>query len=531
MATIDYELLHQILCTKVEYYADVLNPTDIYVEYMDKKKIRHFTTPSDKHFISYIGHCYRRRTKQYEVNPPTSDAVKVPIQEAILDGSNRVSICHRLCGSITTGSIAYDLADTEHQVVYVEPDSWRIDASPSGDDAYRFIRNSSDRPQVCPSQEDGDLFELLREFVNLDDDNFKLFVVMLIQFFSHDTDHFGFILSGPKGNGKTTLCNLIRSIVEPRSNALSVLPQGLENLKTALSNTYLAVFDNTEVLSENFSDTFCAAITGVMDSKRKLYTDNEEIVRELHNVICINGIDIIPPKPDLADRCLLFEPLPLSAKNRITDKEFADRFKEKQPEILGEIFSTLEVAMQIFPTLPDYDFKRMAGAHKEMIAIALALGMTADEFNLILTANTNHLKQETEKRAVSSSDEIFVDYLVQYTNQQRQRIKGSAQEVYEKIRTTLQSPPDFPVSASVFSKLINKNISEIISSGIWVNRYYSNNCNMLELFRIPSSQQNKEQKQNTDARKVPSRSQIVDLLSDEDDEDDEDAETSDITED
>ena len=98
----------------------------------------------------------------------------------------------------------------------------------------------------------------------------------------------------------------------------------------------------------------------------------------------------------------------IPAKQRKTDAEIWDAFYRDKPKIVGAIFDTLVKAMQILPTLMVDEKARMADAHMEMTAIAMALGVDQKEFQRILDANSKKLQD------AYAANNPFVDFVITY---------------------------------------------------------------------------------------------------------------------
>ena len=513
---IDLNILYDILESEVTCIKDKEHPADIYFEFKDYEGKYHFCTRSDCYLEAYIGCRYREETQTIAL-PQISDGIQVMVQEArnYPDKARSVTIHRRFYGSLTKGKIVYDLIDRDQQVIKITEDSWSAVKIPHGKSPFRFLHRESDRSQVMPKAPEENLLELLREFIHLDEDSYKLFVTQLVSFFSFKASHYAFVLSGGKGTGKSTLSKLVRQIVDPTISDIVFMPQSIESLKTVLSNNYLCIFDNTRPLSDAQSDLLCVAITGGKDVKRKLYSDNTEIIRDLHNVIGINGINVIPTQSDFADRCLLYEPLAISKEERITEAEYTRRLNQKLPEIMGSIFTTLQQAMQILPTLKFSKHQRLASAQEEMTAIAIALGMSQDEFEGILQANIDHLSDELERHAQMSMANIsdpFVTDILRYVYKNR-KISGPVTDVFTTLRAYSSNPDSFPGSASAFSQRIGKHIADLKAGGVNVVRGTTKNYNTLSIFLIPDNQRTKEQREQIRLMNAPSVP--VSLLDDE----------------
>lgn len=244
------------------------------------------------------------------IAPDFSELLEIQVQNLSYRQNNTIRVHRRVAGSISSGKIAYFLADARWTTLLITADGCKKGRSKK----LKFLRVPLDDEQVEP-QSGGNLLKLMAKYVNMAHDEFILFVVYLVQGFSRSSSHFCAILSSSKGTGKSTLTKLIRAIIDPAKSGVALMPGNEGDLKTLLANSYLVCFDNTAALSAKISNVLCAAITGSKEAKRKLYTDADQVVLNLHNMVVINGIDIVPYKSDLAERSLLFELLPTPEKS------------------------------------------------------------------------------------------------------------------------------------------------------------------------------------------------------------------------
>jgi hypothetical protein len=328
----------------------------------------------------------------------------------------------------------------------------------------------------------------------MDDEDFFLFTVYVVQAFSRTSSHFAAIISSEKGTGKSTLTKLLRDLIDPSKAGVPLMPSNDGDLKTYLADSYVVCFDNTAVLSTKFSNILCAAITGSKAAKRKLYTDCDHIILNLHNMVVINGIDIVPYQSDLAERSLLFELRKISEEKRITDAAFWAAFKKDRPMILGAILDTLVKAINILPNLQTKSLHRMADANLEMIAIAVALGKTEQEFQEILERNNKKLQESyAENNAFVNA---IVDFIRTHGNQD-----APASKIYDRLRgTKARDVKDFPNSASALSKRLNREKDALEQMGIRFSKHKQNDYNYITLSRIPQNQQTKSQRAAAERR-------------------------------
>lgn len=275
------------------------------------------------------------------------------------------------------------------------------------------------------------------------------------------------------------------------------MPNNEGDLKTLLANSYLVCFDNTATLTTQFSNILCAAITGSKDAKRKLYSDCDQIILNLHNLVVINGIDIVPYKSDLAERSLLFELLPISPKDRKTDAKFWGDFAKDKPFILDALYATLAQAITILPDIKEENLHRMADANLECIAVGEALGIPQEEFQRILWDNNKKLQE------AYAQNNPFVDAIVSYV-MTHGSIDNRATEVYRIISNSIPGNPKFfPDSPSSLSRKLNEERDALEQAGVRFNRYKRPDSNYISLKKIPKSQQTKAQKVSSGRKANP----------------------------
>ena len=478
----DKAVMKKILDDTVRFWLDCDNQTNVFVEFKNNQGAVYFEPIGSTYFLAALGCRYREETGEDDVLPNFSELLAVKSQQVIFERQNMVSINHRVAGSLNS-RIAYFLADEQRRTVVVEPDGWKIVVKAKE----KFVKREADLPQVRPTR-GGNCLTLLRPYVNLSDDDFKLLVIWLIQAFSRESSHNALVISSAKGTGKSTLTKLLRSLIDPSLSDASLTPSNDGDLKNLLANTFMACFDNTASMRENYSNILCAAITGTKESKRKLYTDCDQIILNLHNVVVLNGIDIVPYKSDLSERSLLFELQKITADKRMTDHDFWSGFQADKPAILGAIFDTLQKAMQILQTLQVKELARMADAYQEMVAIALALDIPQAKFERIYKANQGRLQ------ASYIQNNPFIEFVVSYVGR-RKRIDEPAQKLYEDMYECKGKGGNyFPDSPTALSRRLNLERDALEEAGISFSRHKRSDANYIRLEKIAQNQMTKKQK-------------------------------------
>ena len=99
-------------------------------------------------------------------------------------------------------------------------------------------------------------------------------------------------------------------------------------------------------IPEWISDLLCRAVTGGGFSKRKLYTNNEDVIYSLMRAIGFNGINLAATKADLLSRGLIIQTETIPKRNQRRMKAIWKEFERIKPELLGYIFDILTLVIK-----------------------------------------------------------------------------------------------------------------------------------------------------------------------------------------
>ncbi len=128
-----------------------------------------------------------------------------------------------------------------------------------------------------------------------------------------------FNASGAMGSGKTTLQRLLKRAWDP--TAPETVRFDPRDFLQKASHAYLVMLDNQNTIPEWAADTLCRLVTGEADSKRRLYTDDEDVIVELRRVVLLNGINVPTDRGDVLDRSLVVELERIPDGERKTEEE------------------------------------------------------------------------------------------------------------------------------------------------------------------------------------------------------------------
>ena len=207
-----------------------------------------------------------------------------------------------------------------------------------------------------------------------------LFLCWLVTCFVPDIDHPLLNICGEKGSGKSTVNEILKSLIDPSILDTLKLPNDQRSLVVSLQQHWFAPFDNVSRISNDTSDDLCRAITGSGIQQRTLYTNAKAKNFKFNRVISINGIFNSVTRSDLLDRTILVEVSRISKSDRRTKSEIKADFAQNKTEMLGGIFDTLAKAMAIYPTVKLDGLPRMADFTKWGYAIGEALGGKGNQF-------------------------------------------------------------------------------------------------------------------------------------------------------
>ena len=230
------------------------------------------------------------------------------------------------------GILYYELRPDK--VVRVGPGGWTFEAKPPV--LFRRYVNL----KALPDPEAGGSLEVLDQLVNLKGERdhrlFKAYLVTL------PLEHVGrpiFNVSGAMGLGKTTIGRVVKRTWDPTAPE-TVRFDPRDFLQKAM-HAYVVMLDNQNIIPEWAADTLCRLVTGEADSKRRLYTDDEDVLIELRRAAILNGINVPTERGDVLDRSLVVELERIPDAERRTEEELWEAFEREHPRLLGAAFDVL----------------------------------------------------------------------------------------------------------------------------------------------------------------------------------------------
>jgi hypothetical protein len=140
---------------------------------------------------------------------------------------------------------------------------------------------------------ESDVFDKFIHLTNLKQEcDIILLKAYIVSLFIPDIPHPILMLHGEKGSAKSTLESLIKMLADPSKPTLLTIHNDRSEFVQQLGHNYIVYYDNLRYAPGWLSDEACKAVTGVGQTKRKLYTDDDDIVYEYKRCLGFNGINL-----------------------------------------------------------------------------------------------------------------------------------------------------------------------------------------------------------------------------------------------
>lgn len=259
-----------------------------------------------------------------------------------------------------------DVGDEEDRRIRVTPGRVRVVA----DSDTFFHRTQPMQPFVLPANE-GDL-GLLDKYLRLSASDCLLIKVWCAYTLANPkragTMFPLLVISGGQGVGKTSLCRIIQSLVDPNTIGVQSFPRHERDFAVASQMSHLVLYDNVRWLRLELSDLLCRSATRSELALRKLYSDSDVVTLTVHGPVVLNGIHESVRQSDLAERCLRVNLLPMDETDRRSERELNEEFRRDLPRIFRGLLDLIAGALLHLPaakvTCPEraIDFVRWLAA-------------------------------------------------------------------------------------------------------------------------------------------------------------------------
>lgn len=323
-----------------------------------------------------------------------------------------------------------------------------------------FYRYSHQTKQAEPIDE-GNPWKLF-QYLNVAKHDQLLVLVYIIACFIPNIPIPIFHPHGQQGSGKTTLCKIIKSLCDPSLVDAIITPKSREELIQVIAHHHVCIFDNMSKIPGWMSDILSQACTGAAFSKRRLFTNDDDVIYQVKRCIGLNGISLLIHNSDLMDRSILLHLDRIDPSERVDEAYFWTNFDKDKPEILGGILDALSKAIEIYPVISLEKLPRMADFAKWGCAITEALGINQREF---LEAYQTNIKKQNEEIILNNTLAQAVISLMSDT-QSWEGLMKDAWETLNDIADPNKHDRTFPKSERSLKRALDKIKTNLMDIGI-----------------------------------------------------------------
>jgi len=376
------------------------------------------------------------------------------------------------------GILYYELGPG--RVVRVGPDGWTFEANPPV--LFRRYANL----KALPRPEAGGSLDVLDELVNLKGERdrrlFKAYLVTL------PLEHVGrpiFNASGAMGSGKTTIGRVAKRTWDP--TAPETVRFDPRDFLQKAAHTYVVMLDNQNTIPEWAADTLCRLVTGEADSKRRLYTDDEDVIIELRRAAILNGINVPTERGDALDRSLVVELERIPDGKRKTEEELWERFRTEHPRLLGALLDVLAKAIARKPSLELSRRPRLADWGEYAASVYEVMGWGAETFlrdwdEVVRVQNQATLDGSPVAQAIIKFMEDKEEY-VATSSEMHGKLKVAAAQ----LGVHVEKDKAWPKSARWLWRRINEVLPLLVAAGIEAGRGRDESAKQIALRRFPTN--------------------------------------------
>jgi hypothetical protein len=289
--------------------------------------------------------------------------------------------------------------------------------------------------------------------------------------------------SGAMGSGKTSVGRLVKRTWDP--TAPETVRLDPRDILQKASHAFVLMLDNQNTIPEWAADTLCRLVTGEADSKRRLYTDDEDVIIELRRAVLLNGINVPTDRGDVLDRSLVVELERIPDAERKTEEELWERFGREHPRLLGALFGVLSEAMATKPSLRLSRRPRLADWGEYAAAVYEVMGWGAETFladwdEVVKVQNRATLDGSPVAQAVIG----FVEDRGQYS--------GTSSDLHAKLKPVAASlgvdverDKAWPKSARWLWRRIKEVLPLLVAAGVEAHRTEDKEGSKITLRKTP----------------------------------------------
>jgi hypothetical protein len=296
-------------------------------------------------------------------------------------------------GDQSGSSYFLDLGDSSGAAIKICASGWQVVLRPE----IYFKRPAGQLRLPVPCR--GGSIELLRRYVNVRDDGFRLLIGWLTAALRPVGPYPILSLHGEQGSAKSTLARILRLLIDPQASSLLAEPANNRDLMATAVNGWLLAYDNITAIPDWFSNSLCRLAYGGGISGRALFTNDERSVVDAQRPVILNGIDDYMRKSDLIDRTVFLHLASIHQNARRAEQEFWSSFRAEHAQILGGVLDAVVGGIRALPSVALTRLPRMADFAIWGEAVGRGLGWEPESF---MRAYEESRREATEASLESS---------------------------------------------------------------------------------------------------------------------------------
>ena len=273
---------------------------------------------------------------------------------------------------------------------------------------------------------------------------------------------------GEKGASKSTCMERIQSIIDPHTIGLYALSHKVDDVALLLGANFMTIFDNVSSIPWTISDLFCRTCTKGVQSKRKLFHDEEQVYTELNAVICFNGTSQNVVRSDLADRTIFIQLERIAPEQMLSPSQMKKEWEEDLPRVFGALCRTVQGVLGDTEAVETKSPFRLRDFYDIAVKAARQLGYDRKKVEQAFRENRKIINE-----AVISSIPLLTileEYMKQTGN--KGKIEGTPTEFYKDLKLFAIEEcgvdgRSFPKSSAVLTRRMNENKSNLEDIGIY----------------------------------------------------------------
>ena len=250
-------------------------------------------------------------------------------------------------------------------------------------------------------------------------------------------------------------------------------------------HAFIVMLDNQNTIPEWAADTLCRLVTGEADSKRRLYTDDEDVIIEARRAVALNGINVPTDRGDVLDRMLPVELERIPDRERRTEEELWERFEAEHPKLLGALLDTLSKAIAHKPSLKLSRRPRLADWGKYAASVYEVMGWGAEQFledwdEVVKVQNQATLDGSPVAQTIIKFMEDKQEYATT-SSELHKKLEGVA----ESLGVSILRDKAWPKSARWLWRRIKEVLPLLVAAGIEANRKDAEKSTKITLRKLP----------------------------------------------